>query len=445
MKARLQTAWEQLRTSFWFVPLLMALSAVGLANGLVALDASVSGRALAQSVGWIWSGGAGGARSLLSTVASSMITVAGTVFSITIAALTLASSQFGPRLLRNFTRDTGNQVVLGTFVSTFLFCLLVLRAVRGQNEGDFVPYLSITVGLLLAAVSIGVLIYFIHHVAVSIQAEHLVATVGRELRSRVVRLQPQEVEEDGLAAACDGPSLPDHACAAVQADASGYVQQVDRASIVSQATEDGLQIRLERQPGDFVMEGEALMWVWTRSGRLEPDRSRSLQEAVSLGDQRTPTADLRYGVQQLTEIASRALSPGINDPFTAVACTDWLMDALARVARREPLPRCHRDATGEWRLLEQPADFDELARLSIGPLRAYGARSAIVTLHLLGGLARLAGCVAPDRYRATILREAELTAEAAVRAEHVDCPKRELALALDRVRVAAAGRVGGRK
>lgn len=168
MKARLLGLWENLRTGFWFVPTLMAAASAGLALGLVRLDSSATGKTLATSIGLLWSGGADGARSLLSTVASSMITVAGTVFSITITALVLASGQFGPRLLRNFTRDLGNQLVLGTFIATFLYCLLVLRTVRGTQEGDFVPYLSVTTGVLLAAASIGVLIYLIHHIAASI-------------------------------------------------------------------------------------------------------------------------------------------------------------------------------------------------------------------------------------------------------------------------------------
>ena len=188
MKSKLLNWIETLRSSFWVVPSLMALSAIGLSYGAIALDSGPIGKKMANSLSWLWSGGAEGARSLLSTVASSMITVAGTVFSITIAALTLASSQFGPKLLRNFTQDTGNQVVLGTFIATYVYCLLVLRTVRGQSAGAFVPYLSVTGGLLLALASLAVLIYFIHHVASAIQAEKLIAAVGAELKADILRL-----------------------------------------------------------------------------------------------------------------------------------------------------------------------------------------------------------------------------------------------------------------
>lgn len=165
---QLITYWEDIRSSFWFVPTLMAAASAVLAMCNIYLDHTLPESW--RGNGWIYSGGAEGARAVLSVIASSMITVAGVVFSITIVALTLASSQFGPRLLRTFMRDTANQVVLGTFIATFLYCLLVLRTIRGLDEREFVPHLSVTVGVLLGVASLGVLIYFIHHVSVSIQA-----------------------------------------------------------------------------------------------------------------------------------------------------------------------------------------------------------------------------------------------------------------------------------
>ena len=188
MKSKMLNWFEALRSSFWIVPTAMALSAIGLSYGMVALDSGPVDKSMANSMGWLWSGGS---RSLMSTVASTVITVAGTVFSITIAALTLASPQFGPKLLRNFTGDRGNQVVLGTFIATYVYCLLVLRTVRGQSAGNFIPYLSITGGLLLALASLAVLIYFIHHVATAIQADKLIASVGTALKADIIRLYPE--------------------------------------------------------------------------------------------------------------------------------------------------------------------------------------------------------------------------------------------------------------
>ncbi len=412
----------------------MAVASVGLAFGAVRLDSSLSGRKLATSIGFLWSGGADGARSLLSMVASSMITVAGTVFSITITALVLASGQFGPRLLRNFTRDLGNQVVLGTFVATFLYCLLVLRTVRGAQEGDFVPYFSVTLGVLSAAASIGVLIYFIHHIAASIQAENLIAVVGAELKQNIARLYPAHPDTDAEHRPLDVPSSP---AGTVRAEASGYVQTLDSDGLVAIGETNDLLVQALRRPGDFVSRGDALLLVWTNEGELAKDQAGQMRDAFSLGTRRTPTQDMRYGIRQLTEIASRALSPGINDPFTAMGCTDWLMDALADAARMNPAPGCRRDAEGARRLLQEPVGFAELARLSVDPVRVYGADSAIVMAHLLRSLARIAAQVEREEDRAALLTEAELTAAAAREALRNEADLRRVNEELDGARAAA--------
>lgn len=434
MKARLLAFWEDLRTSFWFVPTLMALGAVALSIGTVAIDSGPVGKKLANSVGWLWSGGADGARSLLSTVASSMITVAGTVFSITIAALTLASSQFGPRLLRNFTRDTGNQVVLGTFIATYLYCLLVLRTVRGTQEGDFVPYLSVTCGTLLAAAGIGVLIYFIHHVAGSIQAESLVASIGNELKQDIARLRPPAPSGPGDA----DPELPfippQHEALPVHATESGYVQAMDRDGLVAAAEKADLLVHVLRRPGDFVSRGGVLLRVWAQQDTLSEEDAAQLRRVFSLGARRTPVQDVRYGVRQLTEIAARALSPGINDPFTAMGCTDWLADALAEMARHDAPSGVRRGADGAPRLLEEPVGFAELAHLGFEPIRTYGANTAMVAVHLLGALARLAEQVDRPEDRAALLHEAELTAAAASHALGTEADLQRVRHEFDRVR-----------
>lgn len=440
MKSRLLSWWEHLRTSFWFVPTVMALAAAGLSAGTVALDRGPVGKKLANSVGWLWSGGADGARSLLSTVASSMITVAGTVFSITITALVLASGQFGPRLLRNFTRDTGNQIVLGTFVATFLYCLLVLRTVRGAQEGNFVPYLSITCGTLLAVASIAVLIYFIHHVATSIQAENLIASVGGELKADIARLCPPTPPGPGNADPALPVTVPERDACPVRAVQSGYVQTMDRDGLVAAAEEHDLLVQVLQGAGDFVTRNDVLLQAWTQGGRLGEDQAERLRDAFSLGKGRTPTQDVRYGVRQLTEIAARALSPGINDPFTAMGCTDWLADALAEMARSRAPSGVTCGASGRPRLLEETVGFAELASLSFAPIRAYGADSAMVIAHLLHALARLAEQVNRPEHRTAVLREAELAAAAAREALKAEADLSWMQESLDQVRDALARR-----
>ena len=196
MKTKLINLWEALHTSFWFLPALMTFAAIGLSFATIALDWVVQ-ESLLKRVALVWIGGIEGARQLLSTIAGSMITVAGVVFSITIVVLALASSQFGPRLLRNFMRDRGNQVVLGTFIATFTYCLLVLRSIHGGDGTPFVPYISVSLGIALALVSVAVLIYFIHHVSVIIQAPTVIAMVAAELEDGIERLFPEKLGQGG--------------------------------------------------------------------------------------------------------------------------------------------------------------------------------------------------------------------------------------------------------
>lgn len=433
MNSRLRAIWEYLHTSFWFVPTLMALAAVGLSIGTLRLDSGPIGSKVAQEISWIWSGQADGARSVLSTVAESMITVAGTVFSITIAALTLASTQFGPRLLRNFTRDIGNQVVLGTFVATFLYSLLILRTVQGKAEGDssFVPNLSVTCAVFLAAASIGVLIYFINHLADAMQAESLIATVAAELKGDIARLRPPSPPGPGAAPPQTEAAAPSGEARIVRSTKAGYVQYVDRDKLVEAADAYDLVIRMVARPGDFVSKGEAVVEAWSDSDRLSEQVEKKLWAAFSVGRSRTPIQDVRYGVRQLTEIAERALSAGINDPMTAMGCTDWLVDALADLARAEPPTGVRRGKNGKPRLLEQPVGLDELVHLAFDPIRSYGANSVAVIEHLLRAIAGLARQTRRPEDRGLLLREAKLAADCGCAALSTEDQRRRVQAGLD--------------
>ena len=201
---RLRAAWETIRTTYWAVPSVMALTALALSVGMIQLDRTLTPKLLG-TLSWVYTGGPEGARAVLSTIAGSMITVAGVTFSITIVALTLASQQFGPRLLRSFLRDLGNQIVLGTFVSTFVYCLLVLRTVRGNDDAQFVPHLAVTLGVVLAMLSLGVLIFFIHHVSTSIQASQIIASVAADLEASIDACSRSAWATDETRRGCPAP------------------------------------------------------------------------------------------------------------------------------------------------------------------------------------------------------------------------------------------------
>jgi uncharacterized membrane protein len=400
---RLVAIWGEVRGSYWFVPALMTLGASLLALALTALDAALGDEAIA-GLAWVYGGGPEGARALLSTVAGSVITVAGTTFSITIAALTLASSQYGPRLLRTFVRDTGNQVVLGTFIATFMYCLIVLRTVRGLEDARVVPHLSVTVGVLLAAASIGVLIYFIHHVAVSIQADHVIAAVSHDLDAAVDRLFPDALGRDRRdleRPGATGADVPAGGERVIEAEASGYLQIVDAERIVRVAAERDLVLHLGLQPGDFVVAGGALARAWPGE-RVDDETAESLAEAFVVGGTRTEQQDARFAINQLVEIAVRALSPGVNDPFTAMTCVDRLGAALCRLASRA-MPSARRyDEDGALRVVAPAPSYAQLLDLAFDPIRHHGRSDPWVLRHLLARLGAVAECARSPEQAAAI-------------------------------------------
>lgn len=395
---------DRILTSYWFVPAVMAIGAAIMAILSLEADRRVQDDLVAQ-VGLFWSGGAEGARELLSTVAGSTVTVAGVVFSMTLVVLSLASSQFGPRILRHFMADRGTQIVLGTFIATFVFSLLVLRNVRSMDEVRFVPSISVTLAIALTLASLGVLIFFIHHVATSIQAPQLVARVGEDLLGSIDLLFPEHLghpppEEETRD---EGELLPDdfdERSRRIPAPRSGYLQSVDERDLMQRATEADLVMRLLVRPGHFVAEGQTVAYAWPAE-RVEDRTVDRLGNALTIGRERTPTQDVEMLVEQLVQVAVRALSPGINDPLTAVNCIDWLGAALVRVAGRSFPAPARFDDEGRLRVVvESPLTFDGLLALGLNQIRQHAADSVAVSIRLLEMLAQvLEQTEAPERRR----------------------------------------------
>lgn len=406
MRLYISAQWERLRTSYWFIPTLLCVGAISLSFLTVHVDTILEAKWV-RTTGWIWAGGPEGARNVLATIAGSTITVAGVVFSITIVALTLASSQFGPRLLRNFMADRPTQVVLGVFVSTFLYCLLVLRTVRGRDDVTFVPFLSITFGLVLGVASVGFLIFFIHHVANSILAENLIARVAGDLNEGVCRLFPEQIGEGEreIETEANRPSLLDEEPHEIPAKRSGYIQAIGAERALALAQERGLIIRFQRRPGDFVAEGTVLAEVWPRLEAVDPV-SDQLADLVMLGRHRTPTEDLEYSIDQLVEVAVRSMSPGINDPFTAISCVEWLGAALVEVAGRKMPSRYRYDKEGALRVIADVTDFDGIAAAALNQVRQHGCTSVALTIRLLEILRRVAPKLQRARDRAALAEHA---------------------------------------
>jgi uncharacterized membrane protein len=378
MKARLLRFFVQVANAFWLVPGLIAVALAGLGLLVVrvqALDLLPSW--LPDS--WVYGGGDTGARTLLGAIASSTIAVAGTLFSITIAALTLASSQMGPRLLGNFMRDRGNQTTLGVLLGTFGYALVVLRSVRGGEEEAFVPTLGVTVGLALAGGCIALMIYFVHHVASRINVGTVIDLVHddvvRQLR-RVTSETPPRPQDD---------PVDWNAADTVRVRGSGYLQQVDVAALVNWADEHDCVVTLLKRPGEFVLQGAPLALV-----SRAPDRAEeALWSRIALSRQAGSPADLIFPIEQLVEVAVRALSPGVNDPRTAIAVLDRLGALLAWLADRH-IDDGVRECGGVVRLRLRPLAYEHITDAMFDMIREHVGGSPSVLLHLVGLLTEVA-------------------------------------------------------
>jgi uncharacterized membrane protein len=338
MRARLLRLSNDLRESYWFVPTLMAMSALLLALAMVYVD-SHFGTTWMDRLPWLYAARPDGARSLLSSIGGSMIGVAGTTFSVTIAAVVYASGQYGPRLLSNFMSDRGNQVTLGTFIATFVYSLVVLRTIRSAGESGagapaFVPQLALLIGLILVLCSIAVLIFFIHHVPMRIHINNVIERIGDRLIEEIDSRFPVFVGVP-LVEQADDPRIPsafrENATTAdyerrapVRAKDTGYIQLIDESTLLEAARHHDLVIRLQYQSGHFTHKGSVLLEAWPAE-RCDEDAASALRGAFAIGSRRTALQDLRFLIDELVEIAARALSPGVNDPFTAQSCqTGWV-------------------------------------------------------------------------------------------------------------------------
>lgn len=412
MKLQVVKFWNRVRSSFWFVPSLMAGTAVLLALGGVALDEPLT-RWFSEQFGWEFMTSAEGATAVLGNIAGSMINIAGVVFSMTLVALSLASSQLGPRLLRNFMRDTSTQVVLGTFVATFVYCLLVLRTIRRAEDAAFVPHLSVGLGVVLAVASVGVLIYFIHHVSVSIQANEIAARIGRELLAKVDELYPAQGERiqasppgKEILEAFEKNSKP------IAARRNGYLQLIDKTRLVSLAKEGNFVIRLEEKPGNFVVAGCPLVSI-SPADKVNDELVERVQALFVMDHQRTTHQDIEFAVNQLVEMAVRALSPGINDPFTAIACVDHLGAALCKLAARDmPNPYFY-DEQDKLRLLGPERTFEEVLNSAFNQIRQYSISSASVTIRLLDTIGVILKFVNRPEDKEALLRHADMVVRGA--------------------------------
>jgi uncharacterized membrane protein len=404
---------ETLRTTLWLIPTVLVIVAVG----LFALTYSVDQAAYRGDLtlpGWVINGSADAARQILTALAAAMITVVGLVFSITIVALTLTSTQFGPRMLRNFVRDRGTQVTLGAFVATFVYAVLALGSISHGARGDFVPHLSITVALGLVLASLGVLIYFIHHIAKSIQLPEVIASIARDLSSAIdsevaTAARPESSDVEAGLSMSELLTRMEQTGADVRAPRSGYLQFVAYDTLVGIASENDAVIQLLFRPGHFVVEGLPLATVWP--GTAASSVARALKRSHVTGPHRTLTQDLAFAIDQLVEIAIRALSPAVNDTFTALTCIDWLGDGLCKISLRWNPRRVHRDHAGNVRVIAAEVRYERFVERAFDKIRQAGRGMPAVMIRQLDALTKVMQYATTDAHRAALLAQADMILE----------------------------------
>jgi uncharacterized membrane protein len=389
MMSRIRLWLDALRTSLWFVPTLLVLGSVVLAYGLLVIDAAL-GPDWWKPLDWLhplMDVRIRGATAVLQMIGGSMITIAGVVFSITIAAITLAAGQYTSRVLRQFIRDRANQVVLGSFLGVFVYCMLVLRSLSGASPDDHAPAIALLMALGLAFLGIGVLIFFIHHIVQGLQATNVVAAIAQDALPSIDRHFPERFSPpEGENVDLRRPEVEHRA--RVYATRSGYVTGIDFGDLVERATDCDGMVRVRRSAGKFVAEGEVLAELHSPEP-VEDEQVQGLHLAWSFANQRTLANDPGYGLRQLVDVALKALSPGSNESTTGVMCVNWLGAVLLRVAgRRFPSQllvndQCIRVITNAMRI----GDFIHLA---FDQIRQNAAGNAAVLQRLLEVLLALA-------------------------------------------------------
>lgn len=360
-----------LSTSLWALPGTMLAMAVAAAISSALLDRVVSDDV--RFAEWLFfTGSPEAAREIFSTIAGSMLTITGVVFSITMLVLQLASSQFSPRTLRTFLRDVPSKIALGTFVGTFAFALVGLSTVRSTDDLDFVPRLTVTFAFILVLASLAMFLHYINHTAQKIQVTSIIKAIGEETVAVIEHRLPDEPEPQGPFWDLSTPH-------AVMSKHVGVITKVEEKKIVHFAEEHDASIEVTRPVGSFVPLGSLLL---RSSVPLDEDQQSQLLSYLVIATERNLEQDIAYGFRELTDVALRALSPAVNDATTAVIVIDAQHDLLLRVGRRADPRSVHVDDNGAPRLLTQPVSWEVYLHMVFGEIGTAGKDYERIRRHL---------------------------------------------------------------
>ena len=401
--------WNELKSTFWFIPVLIILLSILFSIGFVFLDENIEMYKDGLPKYFLVNN-PDSARSILSTISGAMIGAAGTVFSVTLVALTLASSQFGPRLIKNFMHVRLNQVVLGSYISTYLYCLLVLNAIK-ETDGDvFIPSVSILVAIVVAILNIILLIVFIHNIAISIQADKVVSDISDFIAKQVVTLFPEKMgdeHENEKIIDLDKIRSGFKHSISVKCPKSGYLQYIDNGSLMETVKDLNGVFELYFRPGAYMVEGMEIGKLQT-SQEIEKEALEKITSNLVIGKTKTSQQDLEFSIHQMVEIAARALSPGVNDPYTAITCIDNLTATLSYLAQAKFPSRYQYDDENNLRLISDILDFEGVLDAAFNQIRQFSGGSTAVIIRLMEALITINGFTEQKAHKKAVIKHAKM-------------------------------------
>jgi uncharacterized membrane protein len=423
-----------LRGQLWIIPLILSVLALALAYWVLAFGASLLDAGDGE-FWWLYGGDASSARGLLSSLLSGLMTMFSLVVSVTFVILTLAASQLGPRLIPTFMGDRQIQVVLGLFLGTILYVLVVLRSLDETLGPEGVPHVAVTIASALTVVCLFALLFYVHKVARAIVADSIVAKVAGDLHRTVREMLPEDAPAEGTA-----PEVTLPRARIVSLDRSGYIQVIDYDRLVALACREQALLQVKVRAGHFVLRSGEHVTVHA-AHPLGPDAEEVIRSAFVVGDERSPAQDLEHGLRQLVEIALRALSPGINDPYTAIVAVDRLGAALEEIFRRPLQASVLRDADGTVRVIAQRSDVQGLTDAAFDAIRQAARDIPAVLIRLADVLGQLAAVLRPGEARDAVARQLGKLAETAEEARLALCDRQAVLERIERARIAAMGRL----
>ena len=432
MQFKLVQYKENMYASFWLMPLLMSLLTVALMFCLLYLDYRFSISIFDDSVKTFFT--LENSKTVLSIIATSVITVASVTFSITVLVLSTVSNQLGPRLLPNFMRQKSTQLVMGFFIGTFIYALIVIQIISTFYSNNGMPYLTVFTGLLLGIISFFLLIYFIHFVCHAIQVDNVLDYLVEDLTHSINR-QFKDLSDDATQQPIhpiinknqqlNTKYLENKKKDMISSTKSGYIQTIDYQALLDIATEKQLLIHLLTEPGQFIFKDLPIMTIYSEQGISELTHEKC-HTAIQAGLRRSTVQDVEFAFEELSEVAVRALSPGINIPYTAKHALDRMVQGFAMLANKQLNPNVLSDENDQPRLVRKAVGYSDILRTSLNRFRQQAKFDLSVSIHILNMFADLLMIEMPNDLRQCLVEHAKLVYQDATQKEMNTADQKDL-------------------